>query len=146
MWLGLWNSRTYPWSQSDSNDPSETVENKTANEAIISNACSESIFVTNLIDMYPLYRLFEMNKCYFLCFKSWTKFWKHKSLRFFQCLIIKWQNEHFIMKSIILQMLDKIIPLHLLSSQNSSKSKNEFHQIDRKKRLQSNTKQEENIA
>ena len=45
---------TNPWSQSDSNDPSETVENKTANEAMISNACSDKIFVTNFIDMYPL--------------------------------------------------------------------------------------------
>ena len=48
---------TYPWSQSDNKDPSEIVENKTANEAMISSACSDSNRVTNLIDIYPLYKL-----------------------------------------------------------------------------------------
>ena len=38
----------------DRHDLSKTVENKTANEAMISNACSDNILVTNLIDMYPL--------------------------------------------------------------------------------------------
>ena len=51
----------YPWSQSDNKDPSEIVENKTANDAMMSSACSDSNLVTNLIDMYPLCKLLQSN-------------------------------------------------------------------------------------
>ena len=50
----------YPWSQSDNKDPSEIVENKTANEAMMSSACSDSNLVTNLIDIYPLYKFLQL--------------------------------------------------------------------------------------